>query len=431
MPSLPGLVEAAPESPPTGQLTILRAMRSAAGISPAWSGFPEMEPIEVVELAVQVYRAPVSRPVRTSFGLMKDRPAVLIRVRNRDGVAGYGEVWCNFPAPAAEYRASIVCDVLAPRLLGRSWSDPKSAFDELSVGTRSVAVQAGEPGPFSQAIAGIDIALWDLAARRAGQPLRCYIGGRGNGRVPAYASGIGPEEVVRQALEARSAGHRAYKLKVGFGSAVDLANLASLRRELGEDATIAVDANQAWSPIEAVRRCRELAPYFPEWLEEPIGADHQPAEWRLLAEASPIPLAAGENVRGRLQFDRMIRREAVAVIQPDVAKWGGISGCLPVARRALVAGRRYCPHYLGGGIGLLASAHLLDAVGGDGMLEVDCNPNPLREGLAEPFPPVGDGHLLLSDAPGLGVEPSARVSHLAVERVVRTRARFRAPAGRG
>ena len=76
----------------------------------------------------------------------------------------------------------------------------------------------------------------------------------------------------------------------------------------------------------------------------------------------------------------------MAVVQPDVAKWGGISGCLPVARRVVAARRRYCPHYLGGGIGLLASAHLLAAVGGDGLLEVDCNPNPLREGLAEPFP---------------------------------------------
>ena len=93
------------------------------------------------------------------------------------------------------------------------------------------------------------------------------------------------------------------------------------------------------------------------------------------------------------------------MIQPDACKWGGITGCLAVARNALAAGRRYCPHYLGGGIGLLASAHLLAAVGGDGLLEVDINPNPLREGLAQTFPSLENGSFMLSDAPGLGVEP--------------------------
>jgi L-alanine-DL-glutamate epimerase-like enolase superfamily enzyme len=72
---------------------------------------------------------------------------------------------------------------------------------------------------------------------------------------------------------------------------------------------------------------------------------------------------------------------------------------------ALEAGKRYCPHYLGGRIGLLASAHILAAAGGDGLLELDINPNPLREGLAIPYPGIKDGHLLMPDTPGLGVEP--------------------------
>lgn len=95
-------------------------------------------------------------------------------------------------------------------------------------------------------------------------------------------------------------------------------------------------------------------------------------------------------------------------MQPDVCKWGGLSGCLEVARSARSAGLRYCPHYLGGGIGLLASAHLLAAVGGDGLLEVDCNPNPLREALASPYPPLSQGNFLLPAGPGLGVEPNLK-----------------------
>jgi L-alanine-DL-glutamate epimerase-like enolase superfamily enzyme len=88
-----------------------------------------------------------------------------------------------------------------------------------------------------------------------------------------------------------------------------------------------------------------------------------------------------------------------------VIKWGGISGCFDVGAAIVAAGLAYCPHYLGGGIGLTASAPLLAAVGGSGMLEVDSNPNPLREALARPFPHVEDGHWLMPDAPGLGIEP--------------------------
>jgi L-alanine-DL-glutamate epimerase-like enolase superfamily enzyme len=159
---------------------------------------------------------------------------------------------------------------------------------------------------------------------------------------------------------------------------------------------------------------RLLAPYTPAWLEEPIRADRPRTDWRSLAAGSPIPLAGGENLYGEGAFERVIATGALAVIQPDVTKWGGISGCLPVARRILAAGRRYCPHHLGAGIGVLASAHLLAAAGGDGLLEIDTNPNPLREGLAQPFPQLLDGALVLDDAPGLGVAPDDSVSAMRV-----------------
>ena len=386
-----------------------------AGIdTPAGSSgdLPDTDPFTIHSVAVDVYRAPVPRPVRTAFGKMTDRPAVVVEVRSADGFAGYGEVWCNFPAPAAEYRARLIDSVLGPEVLGMTWNGPAQVFDHLSDRTRLLALQAAEPGPFSQAIAGIDIAVWDMVARRAGRPLWRLLGGTGDGRVPVYASGIGPDHATAQALEARSAGHRAFKLKVGFGRETDLGNLDRMRRELGPNAVIAVDANQAWSPEEAARKGRELGRYCPVWLEEPIRADSPVGYWRRLADLSAVPLAAGENMYGVDGFARALRQLPVAVLQPDVTKWGGISGCLPLALRIIRSGRRFCPHYLGGGIGLIASAHLLAAAGGDGLLEVDCNPNPLREGLARPFPPLNEGHLMLTEAPGLGVGPDDSVRPL-------------------
>ncbi|HEX6143970.1 MAG TPA: mandelate racemase/muconate lactonizing enzyme family protein [Geminicoccaceae bacterium] len=380
--------------------------------------------IRIARVEVTVYRAPVETPVVNAFGTMTDRPAVIVKVIDRDGAQGLGEAWCNFPTCGAEHRARLIETFLGPLLLEQAFDSPDHAYRHLSGRAHRLALQAAEPGPLAQAIAGLDIALSDLAARRAGRPLWAWLSPEAPARVsgtgasmPAYASGINPGGAVEQAVGAWDAGFRAFKLKIGFGSERDLANLAALREMLGGEVPIAVDANQAWDLDEAVRMSRALAEHGPHWLEEPLAVDRPDEEWLRLAQASPVPLAGGENLRGRAAFDRAVRLGALRVLQPDVAKWGGLSGCIGVARAALAAGRRYCPHYLGGGIGLLASAHLLAAVGGDGMLEVDSNPNPLREGLAAPFPELRDGRFVLGDAPGLGVEPDPEVERFAVLRL--------------
>ncbi|MCY4620346.1 MAG: mandelate racemase/muconate lactonizing enzyme family protein [bacterium] len=373
-------------------------------------GFPIIDPFTIESLTVYVYRAPVTRPVRTSFGTMVDRPAVVVTTRSTEGIPGYGEVWCNFPDPAAGYRADLIAQVLAPAVVRRPWPGPEAVFDDLSERFRLLGIQAGEPGPFAQCIAGIDIALWDMAARRARMPLWRFLGGSGSGRVPAYASGIGPEDPAGQAASARAQGHRAFKLKVGFGFGQDLSNLSAMRKALSSNTTIAVDANQAWSPEEARTMIGAIAPYFPAWIEEPIAVDRPESDWVDLASHSPVPLAGGENLYGGEAFERAIRAGTLSIIQPDLTKWGGITGCLPVARRILAAGRRYCPHHLGAGVGVVASAHLLAAVGGDGLLEVDANPNPLREDLVEPYPGIEKGTIELRESPGLGITLSRGTS---------------------
>jgi L-alanine-DL-glutamate epimerase-like enolase superfamily enzyme len=375
---------------------------------------PDTEPITVTRIDARLYRAPIDEPVRSSFGVMHDRPALVVRVEDEGGGVGWGEVWCNYPTFAAEHRARCVDSLLAPLLVGKRWPSPADAYAHLEASTRILALQCGEPGPIAQAIAGVDIALWDLAARSAGMPLWRLLGGSGDGRLPAYASGIGPADAVGMAEGAHRAGYRAFKLKVGFDSDRDTVNLRTLHERLGPDCAIAADANQRWGLEDALARSAELASFDLVWLEEPLAADAPISDWKRLAERSPIPLAAGENMRGDAVFDAAIGSGALRVIQPDVAKWGGITRVLPLAQRIVGAGRRYCPHFLGGGIGLLASAHLLAAAGGDGLLEVDCNPNPLREGLAEPFPPLDGGRFVLGDAPGLGVEPGAGMERFRV-----------------
>jgi L-alanine-DL-glutamate epimerase-like enolase superfamily enzyme len=363
-----------------------------------------LSPLAPARVDAFVFRCPIATPVRTSFGTMHDRPALFVRVEDADGAVGWGEVWCNFPSCGAEHRARLLETVMAPLLTSRSYDGPAQAFGWLSDRTAVLAIQSGEPGPMAQVIAGIDLALWDLCARRAGQPLWRYLGGRSD-EVGVYASGINPDRPQDVAAARLAEGYRAFKLKIGFGEERDIANLSALRELLGPDTPLMVDANQGWALDEAIALVPKLERFNLGWLEEPLRADRPWAEWQALAKATRIPLAGGENVAGTDAFDAAIAQAPWSVLQPDLAKWGGISGCWPVIAKGMEAGLRYCPHYLGGGIGLLASAHVLAAAGGDGILEIDANPNPLRSALAGGLASVKEGRARLGSQPGLGVEP--------------------------
>lgn len=367
--------------------------------------------IAPTRVTAHVFRWPVRTPVRTSFGTMHDRPMVLVSVEDADGAVGWGEAWCNFPACGAEHRARLVETVLAPLVEGRRFASPGAAWRALSDATAVLAIQAGEPGPLAQAIAAVDTALHDLAARRAGVPLWKALGG-GSDAVTVYASGVNPDGAGETVARALAEGHRAFKLKIGFGAERDRANLRAARDAIGDALPLMADANQAWTLDQALAALPSLADANLGWLEEPLRADRPLAEWRRLADAAAMPLAAGENVQGDADFDALIASGVVGVVQPDLAKWGGLSalagaeGRNGVADRIVAGGLRWCPHYLGGGIGLLASAHALAARGGPGgWLEVDVNENPLRTALCPPLEGLAEGRIALGDAPGLGVEP--------------------------
>ncbi|MEO1105771.1 MAG: enolase C-terminal domain-like protein, partial [Pseudomonadota bacterium] len=218
--------------------------------------------------------------------------------------------------------------------------------------------------------------------------------------VPAYASGLDGPDLDTLVPPLVDAGWTAFKLKVGFGDA-DARHLSHLRTLTG-GATLMVDANQAWEMDEAPAQVSRLAAEGLAWIEEPIRADSPIADWRTLIEIG-APLAAGENLRSEPAFAQAIAA-GIAVIQPDAIKWGGISGVRHVARAARKAGRQWAPHYLAGGIGLAASAHLAAAERA-AYLEVDVNPNPLRDNLLGDAFTVEDGLVRLTDRPGHGAVP--------------------------
>lgn len=362
--------------------------------------------LRIARIETFLYRAEVAEPVKTSFGSIPRRSALLLRVEDAEGAHGWGEVWCNFPPFSADNKMRLFETVIAPAALAGRYADAPDAWHGLTARTARWAIQGGEPGPFAACIAGLDLALWDLTARRASRPLRALLAGdAAPDAVPAYASGLNPDTAAAAVARCRDVGFRAFKVKVAFGAEIDEAVVSGLARDLRPGERLMVDANQGWDLPEARRAVPRLGAHGLGWIEEPIPADRPAAEWAELAMLSPVPLAGGENVMGYEGFAALIGQGNHGVVQPDMLKWGGVTGAFAVGRRAVAAGRSYCPHWLGSGVGLMAAAQVLAAVGGPGLLEHDVMENPLREALAQPFPRVRDGVLTLPEGPGLGVEP--------------------------
>jgi D-galactarolactone cycloisomerase len=367
---------------------------------------PAPVPIRIAEVRTLALEAPLARSVATPMGPIGTHVSLLVGVRDADGAEGWGEVWCNFPRFGMAHRGRLVREVLAPLLKRRAFTDPAEARAYLEAATAILRIQSGEPGPVAAAIAGVDIALHDLAGRRAGLPLWRMLGGA-SGAVRAYASlgrAIGARPAIERCLER---GFRAFKLHSSGSIAEHVATVGPMRELIGESCELMLDVNSSWDAEAAIATVGELERFRLAWLEEPIPADAPLEIWRRLARAAPMPLAGGENLLSDAALDAALRSRVLGVIQPDVTKWGGVSGCLAVARRAIAEGLRYCPHMFSGAPGVLASAHVLAASGSaDGMLEFGAGENPVRDALLDVQ--VKDGVLDLGEAPGLGlrVEPA-------------------------
>ena len=150
-------------------------------------------------------------------------------------------------------------------------------------------------------------------------------------QIKVYASGINPTGSRQMAEAALARGHRALKLKIGFEPASDRANLASLRDLLG-NGMLAADANQGWSIEQALELAPGLSEFNLAWLEEPIRADRPWQEWQALRKGAAVPLAAGENIASRDGFKQALGDDVLRVVQPDIAKWGGLTECSAIAR---------------------------------------------------------------------------------------------------
>jgi L-alanine-DL-glutamate epimerase-like enolase superfamily enzyme len=256
----------------------------------------------------------------------------------------------------------------------------------------------GRGGAAAFAMAAVDIALHDLAARRAGLPLWRHLGGH-DPRVLAYAGGIDLQFPLEQLLEQTRAnlerGFRAIKMKVGRAAlSEDVARVAAMRELLGPDFPLMVDANMRWRVDEAIRAAHALARFELVWLEEPTIPDDVAGHVRI-AELGGLPIATGENFHTVYEFQKFIAAGAVAFPEPDMATLGGITPWLKVAHLAESHNLPVTSH----GVHDL-HVHVLAAVPNKSYLEV--HGFGLERFMAEPLA-IQEGLALAPERPGHGV----------------------------
>ncbi len=300
----------------------------------------------------------------------------------------------------------IVQDLFVPFLLGRDPRDPAAIHDELRDMMR---VRGSAGGFYGDALAAVDIALWDLAARLAGLPLARMLGGRRRAAVPAYVSGLPKPtltERVALAQDWAGKGFAAFKFAAAVSECGEVEELAALRRALGPEAAIGVDLHWRYTAAEAIALAHRLLRDRPWFIEAPV-APEDAAGLRAVAHASSVPVAAGEEW---FSADEVAARlPGPAILQPEMGHTG-VTEFVRIAALASAHHLRLMPHAtIGLGIFLAASlqvcATLRDAVLHEYQHSVfDRNLRFVRGGLAR-----SGAEYIVPDGPGLGVEPSDAV----------------------
>jgi L-alanine-DL-glutamate epimerase-like enolase superfamily enzyme len=332
-----------------------------------------------------------------------------VRVRDRDGAEGWGQV--------SPYHADLTAEVLhrqvAPHVLG---GDPGDG----GLGTRVLEAEHKFPGSYvCRALAGVDTALWDLRARRAGVPV-CTLAGGAPRELPAYASSmrrdIAPAaEAERLAALGAEQGFTAFKIRVGMecghnrdewpGRTEEI--VPAVRAAVGDDARLLVDANSCYTPARAVEVGRFLESLGVDHFEEPC--PYWELEWTAeVSAALDLAVTGGEQDCFLWQWRRMVDMRAVDVVQPDVCYVGGLTRALAVAGMAAGAELPCTPHSANLSLVTVFAQHLMCAIPNAGShLELSIEgPDyyPWQGGLFDPPITVRDGGLPAPEGAGWGVE---------------------------
>lgn len=333
--------------------------------------------------------------------------SVFVRVETACGLVGLGE--CSpMHGPVLRH---FVEEALRPLLLGEDAREIDRLWHRMLHRTYKLGVQGVQP----EAIAGVDLALWDLLGKSTGLPLYMLLGGSYRRRVPMYASiggggDVEPAEMVRRVQRALAAGFRAIKIRMDWNVArqdcdpgKDLEMFRLCRAECGPELPLSFDANNGYSVPTAIQQGRRFEALGIYHFEEPV-AQYDYAGLAQVADALDVPVSAGEHEYTRWQFRDLILQGRVDIIQPDVVKCGGLTEMRRIAVLGETFNKLFVPHQTQPTVGTAANLHLCAAL-------VHCNrpqeytgARPELDDLFQEPLRFEEGHLVVPDRPGHGLE---------------------------
>ena len=323
--------------------------------------------------------------------------SLFVRVLTDAGVEGWGEGWGHVCCPTT---AAALQTLVGPAFLGREIDDRARLMDEM---LHRMHLH-GRTGPVKYALSAIEIALWDIAGKRAGQSIATLLGGMPH-TVDAYASLLRysePDLVAGAVERALARGFRHIKLHEERLDAIVAARAAA-----GPSTWLALDTNCPWSVSEAIAKARALEPLDLAWLEEPVWPPEDGRGLARVRAACRMPVAAGENTMSVQELTSLFELGALDICQPSVIKFGGIAAVAEVAAVAKAHGVDYVPHCFYYGPGYLASLHLAAALAPGRAFELffgDLEASPYHDAVRPK-----DGKLAVPAGPGLGLEPDLAV----------------------
>ena len=328
----------------------------------------------------------------------KTADALLVKVTTDAGIVGWGEAFGYNVIPATR---SAIDQMIAPLLVGRD----ATRIESLMLDVQQKLHIFGRGGPVIFGLSGIDIALWDIAAKAAGVPLHRLLGGARADRLPCYASLIrytDPAIVAANTARAVAEGFRHVKLHE-----IEVAPTRAAREAAGEGIDLMLDVNCPWSRQEAREMAARLRPFNLRWLEEPVWPPEDYAGLAQVRAQGGIATAAGENNATLMQFQHLLAAGAVDYVQPSPIKMGGVSELCKVFALATAHGVTVMPHSFYDGPGFLAGVHVNAALGQGSLVEWRYFDLEARL-YGERFVPRG-GSVEVPQAPGLGADPDEAV----------------------
>lgn len=357
--------------------------------------------MKITAIQTMTLEAPLEKPWRISTFTLASLTATAVRIVTDEGIHGTGECIARLGPGVA---AAVVREILAPVLIGRDPQHVEGLWEDMY---RTMRARGHSRGFLMEAIAGVDIALWDLLGKAAGRPTWQLLAGCGRRQIEAYASSVlldTPEVMAEESRALVKQGYRAIKLKVGQGIHADIPRIEAVRAAVGPDIEIMLDANAGYDPTSAIvvgRAAERLGVY---WLEEPVLADDLPGYARVRGAVKDIRIAAGEGEFTSAGFRPFFEQGLLDVAQPDIARAGGFTGCRRIAALADAYNIAVCPHTgASGPICIAASMHLSAAIPRFRYFEDMYIRNPLHDMLASPLPAQRDSVIALTDEPGLGL----------------------------